>query len=102
MAENLNADFNYFAEFFGEALATNTKLEGLSLRDNKLKPTQYCVFWSLLNDNRSLRKIDITKTEVTDKVCAKLSEYLAQKDLRLTDLNLSRNQISSEGLIYLA
>mmetsp|Transcript_5920 Transcript_5920/g.9661 ORF Transcript_5920/g.9661 Transcript_5920/m.9661 type:complete len:294 (+) Transcript_5920:103-984(+) len=37
VSENLNADFNYIIEIFGEALGVNTKLEGLSLKENKLK-----------------------------------------------------------------
>jgi len=53
-------------------------------------------------ENRSLRKINVAKTEVTDKVCTKISVFLQQPDLRLHDLNLSRNQIAAEGLIALA
>jgi hypothetical protein len=102
VAQNLNADFNYIIEIFGEALSTNTKLEGLCLKDNKLKQTQYCNFWELMVDNKSLRSVDIAKTEVTDKVCVKIAQYLQQQELRLTDLNLSRNLIAAEGLIALA
>jgi hypothetical protein len=91
VAENLNCDFNYIVEIFGEALGVNTKMEGLSLKENKLKQTQYCNFWELMAENRSLRKINVAKTEVTDKVCAKISHYLIQPDIRLSDLNLSRN-----------
>lgn len=53
-------------------------------------------------ENRSLRKINVAKTEVTDKVCTHISIFLQQPDLRLHDLNLSRNQIAAEGLIALA
>lgn len=77
IAENLNADINYFIDLFGEALAVNTKLEGLSLKENRLKVSQYSNFWDLMRENKSLRKIDVTKTEVTDKVCIKLAEYLS-------------------------
>lgn len=76
VAQNLNADFNYIIEIFGEALSTNTKLEGLCLKDNKLKQTQYSNFWELMIENKSLRSVDIAKTEVTDKVCAKIAQYL--------------------------
>jgi len=37
IAESLNADFNYIIEIFGEALNVNTKMEGLNLKENKLK-----------------------------------------------------------------
>lgn len=39
VAENLNTDFNYIIEIFGEALGDNVKLEGLSLKENKIKQT---------------------------------------------------------------
>jgi hypothetical protein len=45
----------------------------------------------MMAENRSLRKINVAKTEVTDKVCSKISIFLQQKDLRLAELNLSRN-----------
>ena len=91
MAENLNADFNHIVELFGEALADNTKLEGLSIKENRLKQTQYCFFWEAMSGNRSLRRINICRTEVTDRVCAKIGAYLQSPDLRLQDLNVSRN-----------
>ena len=37
IAQNLSADFNYIIEIFGEALNTNNKMEGLCMKDNKLK-----------------------------------------------------------------
>jgi hypothetical protein len=37
VADNLAVDFNFIVETFGEALGANTKLEGLSLKENKLK-----------------------------------------------------------------
>jgi len=55
-----------------------------------------------MSENKSLRKINISKTEVTDKVCQKISAYLQKNDIRLHDLNLSRNQIAADGLIALA
>ena len=55
-----------------------------------------------MSANRSLRRINISKTEVTDKVCTRISAYLQSPDLRLQDLNLSRNSINTDGLIALA
>jgi hypothetical protein len=37
VAESLNAEFSYFSESFGSALGLNTNLEGLSLKENKMK-----------------------------------------------------------------
>ena len=102
VAEDMKADFNYFIEIFGEALGVNTKLEGLSLALNRIKQTQYCNFWELMSENRALRQLNVAKTEVTDKVCSKISQYLKQPELRLIDLNLSRNLIAAEGLVALA
>ena len=69
IAENLVADFNYIVESFGEALGLNTKLEGLSIKGNKMKQSQYCNFWGLMAENKSLRKINVSATEITDRVC---------------------------------
>lgn len=102
VAENLTTDFNHVVELFGEALCDNTKLEALSLQANKIKPQNYCIFWELMAGNRSLRRMDISRTEVTDKVCVKIGVYLQAPDLRLQDLNLSRNSIAADGLIALA
>jgi|TARA_B110000285_G_scaffold227776_1_gene289632 Ran GTPase-activating protein (RanGAP) involved in mRNA processing and transport len=55
-----------------------------------------------MTPNRSLKKINVTKTEVTDKVCIEISEYLKQPGLLLHDLNLSRNMIAADGLIALS
>ena len=55
-----------------------------------------------MTENRSLKKINIAKTEVTDKVSIKISRFLQQPGLKLQDLNLSRNQIAADGLIALA
>ena len=76
IAENLNADFNCVVEIFGEALNGNTKLETLNLSNNKMKQNWYCNFWELMLENRNLKRINVTKTEVTDKVCAKINFFL--------------------------
>jgi hypothetical protein len=37
LAENINADINIFINEFGSALGNNVKLEGLSIKENKIK-----------------------------------------------------------------
>jgi hypothetical protein len=46
--------------------------------------------------------MNVSKTEITDKVCAKISQYLQQPELKLHDLNLSRNAIAADGLVCIA
>lgn len=55
-----------------------------------------------MTPNRSLKKINVTKTEINDKVCIQISTYLKEPDLALIDINLSRNLIQHDGLIALA
>ena len=95
-------DLNYSIANFGQALMKNKKLEGLSIKENKIKQSQYFEFWDFMHSNKTLRKMNATKTDITDKVCTKISSYLKLQDIRLQDLNLSRNQIGTDGLIALA
>ena len=55
VADSLNVDFNCIVETFGEALGSNLKLEGLSMKENKLKQAAYCDFWEMMAENRSLK-----------------------------------------------
>lgn len=85
-------------EILGEALSENPKLEVLILRENKLKWVPYCNFWENLKGNVSLQKINLAKTDLTDRVLEKLSSYLNNSSIRLVDLDLSRNQLTDLGL----
>ena len=55
-----------------------------------------------MSGNRSLKSINITKTEVNDKVCVHIGTYIKHQGLILKDLNISRNLISTDGLIALS
>jgi hypothetical protein len=46
--------------------------------------------------------MNVSKTEITDKVCLGISAYLKQQDIKLSELNLSKNQIGADGLIALS
>jgi len=70
--ESMQPDLSTSIEVLGEALALNTKLECLILRDNKIKWIPYSNFWQYLIPNKTLRKINVAKTELTDKVLTKL------------------------------
>ena len=54
-----------------------------------MKQNWYGNFWELMADNRSLRKINVSKTEVTDKVCSKINSFLQQQDLRLGEFGVN-------------
>jgi hypothetical protein len=60
---------NGFIIAFGEALSENTKLEGLSLKGNKINYANYCNFWVLLLKNKTLRKMNLSSTDLNDKSC---------------------------------
>jgi hypothetical protein len=69
-------DLSGSLEILGEALAENTKLEVLMMRENKLKWVPYANFWDNMKNNTSLQKINISKTDLSDRVLEKLSMYL--------------------------
>ena len=62
----------------GEALATNNKLEVLIMRENKIKWVHYCNFWNLILTNTTLLKMNLQKTDLSDRVVEKMGKYLDQ------------------------
>lgn len=88
-------------EVLGEALAESSRMEIVILNENKIKHFSYIKFWELLRGNKSLKKISVMKTEVTDKTCESIGPYLSSKLCMLIDLDLSRNLITDVGLTTL-
>lgn len=74
--DNIQPDLSHAVEVLGEAIAENTRLEVLIMRENKIKSVPYCSFWKNIKDNRSLLKISVAKTELNDRVIEKMSIYL--------------------------
>ena len=72
----MQPDLSHNIETIGEALAENNKLEVLVIRDNKLKWTNYQNFLGNLLPNRHIQKLNLQKTELTDRVIEKLAIYL--------------------------
>ena len=66
--EDMKPDISQTIEVIGQALAKNTSLEVLVLRDNKIKMAQYASFWRAFQPNKQLQKINLQKTEMSDKV----------------------------------
>jgi len=78
-------------EILGEAISENTKIEVMIMRENKLKWVPYSNFWENMKGNTSLQKINVSKTDLSDRVLEKMCSYLINPDLTLIDLDLSRN-----------
>jgi len=64
-------------EIFGEALNENTKIEALIMRENKIKWVPYSNFWENLKNNSSLLKINLSKTELSDRVVENMCNYIS-------------------------
>jgi len=74
--ENLKTNFDQSIEAFGRALAENNTLQLLNMKDNKISQKQNLLFWKNLIHNKSLKKIDVSKTEIDDKVVVNLAKFL--------------------------
>jgi hypothetical protein len=84
-------DMSPSLEILSEALSENTKLEVLIMRENKLKWVPYCTFWENLRPNTTLKKINVNKTDLSDRVLEKLCFLLENPNLSLVELDLGRN-----------
>ena len=82
----------------GSTFAETQKLEFLNMRENKLKWIPYSQFWENIQKNTSLVKINVSKTDLSDRVLEKLCLYLDNPAIKLVDLDLSRNSITDVGL----
>lgn len=89
--DSILPDMSPSLESLSEALSENTKLEALIMRENKLKWMPYCTFWENLKYNTTLKKINVSKTDLSDRVLEKLCPILENPQLSLVELDLSRN-----------
>lgn len=96
--DNIQPDLSNSIEILGEALSENVKLEVLIMRENKLKWVPYSNFWENIKGNTSLQKINVSKTDLSDRVLEKMCQYLLNPEVKLVDLDISRNTISDVGL----
>lgn len=53
------------------------------MRDNKLKWMPYSNFWENMKNNSSLMKLNISKTDLTDRVLEKMCIYLKNPSLKV-------------------
>jgi NLR family CARD domain-containing protein 3 len=82
----------------GEALSMNNKLEVLIMRENKIRWNNYCNFWQFLLPNTTIQKINLMRTDLTDRVLEKMVKYLEVPNVSLVDLDISKNNITDVGL----
>ena len=62
-----------------------------------MKTSAYCSFWMKLVGNGALRKINVVKTDLNDRVVECLGKFIAHKNCGLIELDISRNSISDLG-----
>ena len=91
-------DLNNSIEVLGTALGRNKSIEVVNLRNNQIKSSAYGRFWQNLAKNKELQKISVEKTNMNDKTVEKLSGYIIQPNLKLIELDLSKNLISDTGV----
>lgn len=63
-----------------------------------MKWVPYAQFWDNIKMNTCLLKINVSRTELSDRVVEKLVLYLANSECRVADLDLSKNTLTDHGL----
>ena len=87
------------ADEIGLALTTNSTLEVLGLSRNKLQSTGIVgIMYSLNNDNKTLKVLDVESNDITDSASGNIAATLAN-NTSLEDLNLSGNSLKTKGAI---
>ena len=89
--EAMQPDLSNNIESIGDALAENKRLEVLVLRDNRIKWVPYQNFWMAIMPNRTILKINLQKTDLSDRVVEKVGKYLEQPGIALMEIDLSKN-----------
>jgi hypothetical protein len=74
--DNMEPSMTNSIKAFGAALGRNKEIEVLNMRGNRIKVSQYCSFWEELIPNKSLKKLNVSKTDLSDRVVGALSTFL--------------------------
>jgi Ran GTPase-activating protein (RanGAP) involved in mRNA processing and transport len=96
--DNMQPDMNNCIDVLGAALGRNTTIEVLNLRSNTIKHAAYAKFWEKMASNTSVKKISVEKTGLADKTMDKLVDYILSPNLKLIELDLSKNLITDVGV----
>ena len=70
--EGLQPDPSRVVEDLGDTLAKNNRLEVLIMKENKIKWTSYQKFWSSMIPNKTIQKLNLNKTDLSDRVIEKM------------------------------
>lgn len=62
----------------------------------QIKWVQYAQFWQNMENNKTLLKLDISDSELSDKVMESMVPFLEKA--QLVDLNLAKNLLTNDGL----
>mmetsp|Transcript_51409 Transcript_51409/g.164368 ORF Transcript_51409/g.164368 Transcript_51409/m.164368 type:complete len:378 (-) Transcript_51409:52-1185(-) len=80
---------------------TTSKISALSLRGNKLGCKEACVIAEAMEQNRTLRYLDVAENKFGEKAGRALGAMLAVNS-GLTELNLAWNNLRPKGAAYIA
>ena len=64
----MSPDMSSAMDALGTALGENRKIEELNMRNNKIKAGPYNNFWLDMCGNANLKRINLSKSELGDKV----------------------------------
>lgn len=80
------------------AVAKNTSIEVLNLRNNNIKHSSYVKFWEKMCFNTHLKKINVEKTGMKDQTLDSLVDFIISPSIKLIEMDLSKNLISDIGV----
>lgn len=100
----LNFEFNELfqtgAEMISLGLKGSASLISLNLRGNAIRDEGLESLAEALSENHILEELDVSLNEITQAGVLSLAEIIASSNLRV--LNLSKNLLGDEALVYLA
>jgi len=103
--ETLTLSFNDLsaatARFF-DALAINTSLKTLQLKECRLGDAHAAALGAALATNTTLQQIDLSDNELTAAACSALAQGLASAKSSVTSLKLGNNSLGDNGAVELA
>eukprot|EP00347_Sterkiella_histriomuscorum_P007848 403347332 len=106
--QNLNfesikgCDISELLPGIGRCLGSNNFISTLNMRNNKSKPIFQQQFFAAMLPNKSLKVLNMERNKLCDQSIDLLANYISQQDIILEELIISKNQITSIGLVQLS